>query len=156
MQHSLGRTFARSRTRRTRGGPCSRGFTLLETMVALAILAVGVLGVAVVLITALKHLSQSRSLTQAHYLAQQQIETMHAMTPTDVLALRGGAGYPNDPANPIDPDPADTDLTVYNRRWTIESDTPEVGVMRVTVQVDWTDPKGVVRTTALQTLKAGS
>jgi hypothetical protein len=113
-----------------------------------------VLGVAAALVTALKHQGQSRNLTQALYLAQQQIETITSMTPADVLALRTAAGYPDDPANPIDPDPADDDLVTYNRRWIIDPNTPEAGIMRVTVQVDWTDPRGAVRTVELQTLKA--
>jgi prepilin-type N-terminal cleavage/methylation domain-containing protein len=132
------------------------GFTLIEAMIALGILALGMAAVAVALVTGLKHAGQSRALTQALYLAQQQIEAVQAMTAADVLALRDAATYPNDPTNPIDPDPGDQDVVTYNRRWLVDPDTPEAGVMRVTVQVDWQDARGTVRTVSLQTLKAGS
>jgi prepilin-type N-terminal cleavage/methylation domain-containing protein len=132
-----------------------KGFSLLETLVAMGILAVGVLAMASAMVTALKYSRQSRALTQATYLAEQQIEAFASMTSADVEAMLGDASYPNDPLNPIDPDPNDGDAISFNRRWTIQPNTPEAGTLSLSVQVDWVDPRGGVRTVQLQTVKGG-
>jgi len=130
------------------------GFSLLEGLVAMSILAVSVLAIAASMGTALRYTQQSRALTQAMYLGEQQIEGFASMTSTDVQAMLSDGSYPNDPLNPIDPDPNDGDLTTFNRRWTIQMNTPEAGTMMLTVHVDWSDPRGVTRTVELQTVKA--
>jgi type II secretory pathway pseudopilin PulG len=116
----------------------------------MGILAISVLAIAASMGTALKYTQQSRALTQAMYLAEQQIEDFASMASTDVQAL----GDANDPLNPIDPDPNDGDTTTFNRRWTIQMNTPEAGTMMLTVNVDWVDPRGAIRTVQLQTVKA--
>jgi Tfp pilus assembly protein PilV len=120
----------------------------------MAILAVGVLAMAAAMTTALKYTRQSRALTEAMYLAEQQIESFASMTSAGVEAMLADGAYTNDPLNPIDPDPNDGDMTTFNRRWTIQTDTPEAGTMILTVQVDWIDPRGVTQTVELQTVKA--
>ncbi len=130
------------------------GFTLIETMVSLAILSIGLIALVFSMMQALKYTRQSRSLTHAMYLAQQQIESFHSMPGADVVALTGAAGYPSDPNNPIDPDPGDADATVFTRRWFIQPDTPEEGIITVSVEVDWVDQIGVTRTIELHTMKS--
>ncbi len=127
------------------------GFTLLEVMIAMLILAFGVLGAAAAQLTAMDYARKSRSLTQALYLAEQQIEAFQAMPAADVAAQ---AGTPNDPGNPIDPTPGDEDLTTYNRSWQIQIDTPEADVITISVRVDWTDELGQNRRVQLDTMKA--
>ncbi len=141
-----------ARIRRNRG---SSGFTLIETVIALAILAVGILAVAASMLTAVKLSRTSRSSGQAMYLAQQQLETLQAMPLANVEALVGVAGYPNDPAGPIDPDPGDHDNTLFVRRSFVQPNTPEPGVATLLVEVDWVDEYGATRTVALRSLKAG-
>jgi prepilin-type N-terminal cleavage/methylation domain-containing protein len=130
------------------------GFTLLEVMIALSILGFGMLAASVGQLSALKTSRQSRSQTLSMYLAEQQMEAFQSMSAADVLAEIAAPGYPDDPANPIDPDPGDDDVITYDRRWFIEDDTPEVGVISIRVEVDWVDPLGFTRTTALRSLKA--
>ncbi len=142
--------------RRNRAQPSESGFTLLETMVALGILAVGTLGVAASILTAIKYATQSRNATRAMYLAGDQIEIMRLMSAPAVLAMVPDANFLDDPDNPIDPDPNDDDTTTFNRRWRIEDDVPEGGLITITVEVDYVDRMGITRTVGLRTLKAGT
>ena len=140
------RQSARRSLRRTRRS--ERGFNMIEVVIALSVLSVGVLGTSAAIVTSLRHSSQSRNMTQALYLAEQQIEAFRAMTGPDVLLLEGL----DDPANPIKMNGNEHEVE-FERRWTISPDVPEVGLMTLTVEVDWPDARGNVRTISLQTLK---
>lgn len=142
--------------RRKRAQLSQSGFTLLETMVALGILAVGTLGVGASILTAIKYATQSRNATQAMYLAVDQLEVMRLMSAPAVLAMVPNANFLDDPTNPIDPDPNDDDATTFDRRWRIEDDVPEGGLITITVEVDYVDRMGITRTVGLRTLKAGT
>jgi prepilin-type N-terminal cleavage/methylation domain-containing protein len=130
------------------------GFSLLEVMIALAILGFGMLAASVGQLSALKNSRQSRSQTVSMYLAEQQMEAFQSMSSDDVIAASADPGYPDDPSNPIDPDPGDDEVVRYNRRWFIQQNDPEPGSISIRVEVDWVDPLGFTRTTALRSLKA--
>lgn len=126
----------------------AEGFTLLEVVVAMGILATGLLAVAAAQLTALNMASRSKHLVEAVHLAEAQLELFQAM-PTVGLPATG-----NDPNNPISISTDPTDQTVFNRRWTMTPNDPSPGITRVTVSVDWFDEKfNTTRTTSLQTLK---
>jgi prepilin-type N-terminal cleavage/methylation domain-containing protein len=108
------------------------GFSLLEVMVALGILAIGVVGMTAGQVLALKVSSTSRSHTMALDLAEEQMEVFEATTAADVLTL---VGSPNDPDNPIMMDPGTGVPVPFTRSWEILADTPEVGVIQMTVMV---------------------
>jgi prepilin-type N-terminal cleavage/methylation domain-containing protein len=131
-----------------------RGFSLLEVMIALSILGFGMLAASVGQLSALKTTRQSRSQTLSMYLAEQQMEAFQSMSGADVKAAIADPAYPNDPSNPIDPDPGDDDTTTFNRRWFITPDSPEAGTITIRVEVDWVDPLGFTRTTELRSMKA--
>ncbi len=137
--------------RRQRHG--ASGFTLIETMFAMGILAIGILGVAGSLLTSLKLSRDSRSQTHAMYLAEQQMELFLLMRGDEIDAVLADPGYPNDPAGTIDPDPNDDDDMTFTRSWEILPDDPEPGVFRLTVIVGFTDDQGTPRTRRLQSLK---
>ena len=88
------------------------GFTLLELVIAMGILAVGLLGIATAQIWAINRVSHSRHLSQALHLAQEQMELFHA-TPVASLLAAPCAPTPtcDDPANPIQVDV--TDATTF-------------------------------------------
>jgi len=130
------------------------GFSLLEVMIALSILGFGMLAASVGQLSALKTSRQSRSQTLSMYLAEQQMEAFQSMSGADVKAAVADPAYPNDPANPIDPDPGDDDTTTFNRRWFVTPDSPEAGTITIRVEVDWVDPLGFTRTTELRSMKA--
>ena len=127
------------------------GISILEVMVALVILAIGILGTTAGQLAAIKLSSDSRVHGEAMNLAEHQLEAFKSMTGADVAAL---AGTTVDPANPIDPDPNDAMAMGLNRSWTITPDSPEVGVITIQVDVSWTNSLGAVRTASVQSLKA--
>jgi prepilin-type N-terminal cleavage/methylation domain-containing protein len=132
----------------------ARGFSLLEVMIALSILGFGMLAAMVGQVSALKSTRQSRTQMLAMYLAEQQMEAFQAMTTTDLVAAVADPNYPDDPANPIDPDPADDDAVTFNRRWFIQPNGVETNLISLTVEVDWVSPLGFSRTTTLRSFKA--
>lgn len=137
-----------------RGSRERGGFSMLEIMVALAVLSLGVLGMTAGQLAAIKLSGDSRSKTTAMYLAQQQVEIIQTMSAADVKDLVDVTGYPNDPANPIHPNPDGNDVLEFNRSWVVTEDSPETGVITVTVTVSWENDKGLTRSVRLRTLKA--
>ncbi|MFI5314883.1 MAG: prepilin-type N-terminal cleavage/methylation domain-containing protein [Myxococcota bacterium] len=111
------------------------GFTLLEVMLALAILGVGLMSIAVAQITAMKMASKSKNLQQAMFLAREAID--------DLEALPGGsptlstAATIADPANPIQVGTDPSDETRFTRSTQIIPNSPEADVAQVIVTVTW-------------------
>jgi type IV pilus assembly protein PilV len=130
------------------------GFTLVEVMIALGLLAVAVLGVATAQLGALKVSRGSHLRAQAMFLAQERLEAFQAMSAANLILVPGLVGYPNDPLNPIDPIPGDGDATTFNRSWNVAADTPETDVIAISVNVTWVDSRGTPRTLTLRTMKA--
>ena len=141
------RAFTASRRR-------SSGVSLMEVTIALTILGFGLLAGASAQLSAMRMSSDSRSRTEAQYLAQQQMEIIQSMSSDDVIALKADPNYPDDPDNPIDPDPGDDDSTVFDRRWIITQDDPEAGSLGIRIEVDYTNSLGLTRTSVLRSLKA--
>ena len=128
----------------------SDGYSLLEVMIALGVLAVGLLGATSGQIMAMKLSSTSRHAVLAMHLAEEQMETLQSMPASDVTAL----GTANDTGNPLDPDPNDGAAMAFNRSWIITPDSPETDTIALQVDVTWTDGLGATRTTSLQSIKA--
>ncbi len=126
------------------------GFSLIEVMVALGILAFAVLGATSGQIMAMKLSTTSRHAALAMELAEQQMETLQAMPAADVKTL----GSATDLDNPLDPDPNDGIPMTFNRSWTITPDGLTAGVITMQVDVSWTNALGQTITTSLQNLKA--
>ncbi len=129
----------------------SAGISLIEVIIALAVLGFGMLGIAAAQISAYRFSDTSRERTLAHQLAQQQIEIFQSMSTTSIEAIRTAGN--NDPLNPIDPDPNDNAVMAFNRTWTILQDTPEDDVYTIRVNVNWTG-NGGPQTVQLETFKS--
>ena len=127
------------------------GISMIEVIIALAVLGFGMLGIAAAQISAYRFSDSSRERTLAHGLAQQQIEIFQSMSTTSIEVIR--AAGTNDPLNPIDPDPNDTAAMAFNRTWTITPDTPEDDVYTIAVTVAWTGNSGA-QTGQLETFKS--
>lgn len=128
------------------------GFALIEVMIAIAILGIGLLGLAALLANLTGTTTQSRYLGTEVMLASEKLEDMNQRTATDPVLTAGGNlaadspnyfdtvqissrnGRVNDALNPTAAT-APGDLIVFKRRWVIEPNTPSALVRRITVIV---------------------
>ena len=138
----------RVRLRTAGSDGAENGFTLLEAMVAMGLLAFGLLGVTAALIGAFQVTSRSRYLTDAAQLARERMEIFQQVP----LASLPATGTYDDPDNPI-PHPAADDHTTFARRWIVAADSPSAGVTTIRVEVDWVDQLGVTRTMSLESMR---
>jgi type IV pilus assembly protein PilV len=105
----------------------SRGFTLVELMIALLVFGIGIVALAQSLPNGVRVRDRARRMSVATNLAQQQVERLRAL-PENHADL--AAGSHADPLNPI--------RGAYRRRWSIQDDTPISGMRRVVVTVSFT------------------
>lgn len=129
-----------------------QGFTLLEVLIAMVILGIGILSIGLAQISSVKVASKSRSLSQAMYLAQEQLDLFMTMPEADPIFATPVADDP-DPVGPIDVNASDSDNTTFTRSWTIEPNTPAVGLTRITVTVRWDTASGITHDIELQAIK---
>ena len=111
------------------------GFTLVEVMIAILLLAVGFLSVAGVATTVINGNALAREITTATTLAQDKLEELK------------DTSYANLGSN------SDTQQTIYTRTWTTTADSPAAGMktIQVTVQFPW---RGNTRSVILRTIVA--
>ena len=104
-----------------------RGFTLLELLIAMTILAFGLLGIAYVQGTTIKRNVSAMRNTEATALIEDKIEE-----------------YRNTPYASISAGTAEeTSLGsagIFTRTSIVENDTPLVNTKKITVRVAWSDP----------------
>ncbi len=120
-----------------------KGFTLIEVMISMVILAIGILGLAPLMVLSIYSNTYSQDLTRATAVAQDGIEQLKPMsnaffTPmpwTDSTNV-DGTYY-----RTILVDDASTDGTV------------PAGVYRIKVTISWTDDKGLARSVDYYTYK---
>lgn len=120
-----------------------KGFTLLELLIALVILAIGLLGLAGLQVAAIKGNVSGFKISTASAVAQQRIEELKVMDSTSA-ALTAGAH------------PADGSVIVqgitYNRSYNIQDNTPVTGTSTITFTVAWVEPgTGIARSETLFT-----
>lgn len=133
------------------------GFALLEVMIAIVILAVGLLGLAALLAQLSGTTTQSRYLGAEVMLASEKMEDLNQRTSNDPALAAGGDlvggsaaytdsiqlsstnGFINDQSlltNGAAAGAAATnDMLVFKRSWKIEANTPMANVRRITVIV---------------------
>ncbi|MFN2433178.1 MAG: prepilin-type N-terminal cleavage/methylation domain-containing protein [Gemmatimonadota bacterium] len=126
--------FRRRRPQRLRP---SRGFTLVEIMVAILLVGVGLMGLAAISTTVSRANAQSGTLTAATGLAQERVERFR----TDAFASIANGS-----------DTRDLDGVRYTRTWTVTNDVPAVGLKTIVVTVSWTS-RGQTRSTSLRTIR---
>ena len=115
-----------------------QGFTLVEVMIAMLLLLIGMTGVALAQIQALRSNNNSAQRTKALYLAEEGLENFHAMS--FINPALAAAGVVQDPANPIQLSLTDEDVARYYRCWEITANSPRTGVSTIVVEVRVEDP----------------
>ena len=114
-----------------------KGFTLIEVLVGLVLLAIGLLAIAGMQITSVKGNFFSHYLTQASYAGQERLELLDGLLYT---AAELSEGNHNDPSTTISG-------IVFNRSYTVAGD-PKV----ITYTVSWND--GVNRSILFSTIRS--
>jgi type IV pilus assembly protein PilV len=102
------------------------GFTLLEVLITMVLLAVGILGVGGLAITTVQGNDKSNRLSAATMLAQDKLEQVRTAGYTGAPALAGTEGYG-----------AIADNTPFKREVAVADDTPTIWMRTVTVTVWW-------------------
>ncbi len=124
------RVNARTRRRRRSGG-----FTLLELMITLVVLAVGVLALGQMMPAGSRAMNRSRSRTSGTALAAQKVEDLKSLAWTDTNLSAGNR--------------SDTSGK-YTRTWVITDNVPLTGTKKIAVTVAWNSSSGS-RSTVLTT-----
>lgn len=115
----------------------NKGFSLIEVLVGLVILAIGLLAIAGMQITSIRGNYFSSSLTQATILAQDRMEKLKNLP---YPSLSSGS------------DTETVSGTIFTMQWTVVPDSPADTWKTVTVTVKWTDR--VDREIKLTTIRA--
>jgi type IV pilus assembly protein PilV len=106
----------------------SRGFSLIEILIALVILSISLLALAALMVTTTQNNSFGGHLTEASTFAQDKIEELR-VTPWALI-------IPN--TTGIDPKPFSNIPNYYTRTWTIAQDATG-NIRTVTITINWTD-----------------
>jgi len=104
-----------------------KGFTLVEVVVALTVIAIGVLGISVIFPLASHDVSKSGMATKALELCQEKIEDLH-QNAYDAPALTPAVTHA-DSLNPI--------INAFDRSWYVLEDQPVSGCKTIQVTVAW-------------------
>jgi type IV pilus assembly protein PilV len=119
-----------------------KGFTLIEVMISMVILAIGILGLAPLMVLSIYSNTYSQDLTQATAVAQDRIEQLK--------------NAPNFAVIPY----TDSTLNIYGtyKRVIVVDDastdgTVPAGVYRIKATISWTDDKGMARSVDYYTYK---
>lgn len=145
------------------------GFALIEVMIAILILAIGLLGLAALMAQLTGTTGNSRYMGTEVMLASEKLEDLNRLQPGDA-ALAPGGNLLADVANysdqiqvssdngttttvPAGTAAASSDMLQFRRRWVIESSPVGLpaGVVRITVFVALLDGNAVSRASTFQT-----
>ena len=121
--------------------PDSKGFTLIEVLLSLAIFAIGFLAIGTLVIATTKNTTTGNMTTQATMLAREKIEFLKTLPLEDM-----------DDECPASMEP-EVFEGVYNRRCEVTPTTPTLNALKVTVT--WTKRKKL-RNVVLETTSRGN
>ena len=101
------------------------GYTLIEVMIAMAILGIGLMSIAVAQVSAMKIASRSKNMQQAMFLAREAMDDIDARLPGDPFLVTGQTT--DDPNNPLRGNGSDQeDGTQFTRSVTVTPNSQDV------------------------------
>jgi prepilin-type N-terminal cleavage/methylation domain-containing protein len=116
-----------------------RGFTLNETLVAMALMGLGILGLSVNTSGIIQGIRASEAMTVATHLAEDKMEELKAQKTLNNAS--------NCSASSAALEPAQRNLTptgqpggIYDRCWIIQDSVLGAGLKQIDVSVSWRDP----------------
>jgi type IV pilus assembly protein PilV len=115
-----------------------KGFTLIEVLIGLIILAIGILAIAGMQITSITGTSFSKNLTQASVIAQDRLEFLKGLPMTD--ASFDIVDHPND-----------INFEIFTGSYQANRN-PSPNYVTITYTVSWTE-KGIPHTVSFRTIK---
>lgn len=118
-----------------------KGFTLIETLLAIAIMAIGLLALAALQTSAISGTTKAKKHSMAILLAENKIETCKNAL-YDTILPAGETEYGS--TLPLDP------WGIFTRTTTVLDDTPFLGAKTITVSVSW--PDKITRSVVFQTI----
>jgi type IV pilus assembly protein PilV len=138
----------------------NQGFTLIEVLIALAVFAIGILGVFTLQITAIKGNASARGVTENYLSGMDKVEELMARSFDDPLLAAGGPYTLADDADGIDNDGDGTvdeagENGYINIQWQVQDNTMwEQTIKLVTVTVTSTVNGSRQKTISFDFLKA--
>lgn len=104
-----------------------RGVTLLETVVALGLFAVGAATVGQFLTEQIRSAASNNVSTKAYALAEQEMESVRMLN-YDEMESRSST--------------QEVGTVTYSLTTTVLADSPAINMKAITVRVDWVEPRG--------------
>ena len=126
-------SFGKRTMRAIRG---KRGFTLVEVLVAMVMLAILSTGIATMMAVIVLHNDFARDMTEATMHGENRIEVFKN---TDYASIPSGWDWD-------EPSPG------FYRMWNVKDDTPQAGMKQTTVIVAWFDSKSQFHSVSLETI----
>lgn len=150
--------------RRPKSSRRAAGMTLLEVLIATALLAVGVAGMISIQILAMRDEAIAREDNEASRISRDTLEQIQRLPFTQVLATGGGwadpafvthAGYPvgQVPVQIQTPGGGTEDQGVYAVTWRISNVVGQSSLRNVDIQIGWVDAVGRNQVYTASTLK---
>ena len=112
------------------------GFTLIEVMIALVILAVGILALGTMQIVSIRSNAFSSEMTYTSMLAQQKLEELKNLPSTDTRLQAGNHPNGTETGNPWYQAQDNRGFT-YNIGHNVQIDTPATNMTRISMTIQW-------------------
>ena len=107
------------------------GFTIIEMLVAIVVLALGIMGISSVFPLSLRVAQNMKAITKGTVYAHQKLEELRTLPYNHPLLDAGNSSIS---------DPAETLENNYIRQCWVDGNIPMSGMRRVRVKVKWTHP----------------